>query len=182
MKEDNEKKDIVNQIEAIAKEENKSGLVMAAMKGKPNITALIIEVKLEDKTLNREDIDNAIKTNPPAETLNTLKVGIAQLEAQKESKPLLVYLAETNQPEIMQLAINQKEKYDNLNLPGVTKALEIARENQNDDLLKILKNAQKKLSMQQCEIIKSEHGSKFSKYSQTSTRSTKINKTNGMAK
>ena len=182
MKEENEKKDIVNQIEAIAKEENKSGLVMAAMKGKPNITALIIEVKLEDKTLKREDIDNAIKTNPPTETLNTLKVGIAQLEAQKENKPLLVYLAETNQPEIMQLAINQKEKYNNLNLPGVTKALEIAKENHNDALVEILTNTQKKLSMQQCESIKSEHRSTSPKYSQPSARSTNMKKTNGMAK
>jgi hypothetical protein len=183
MKEENEKKDIVQQIEAIAKEENKSGLVVAAMKGKPNITALIIEVKLEDGTLKREDLDNAINTKPPAETLDTLKVGIAQLEAKQENKPLLVYLAETNQPEIMQLALNQKEKYDNLNLPGVTRALEIAKENHNDALVEILTSAQKKLSIQQCESIKSEHGSQSSqssRYSQTSAKSPKKQKASGI--
>jgi|GEM_PF-4187737 hypothetical protein len=157
---ENERKQIVKKIDAEAKKEHKSGLVMAAEKNKPNITALIIDVKLRDGTLNKNDLEAALKAlsaknlNNKKETENSLIIGKAELEAKEEGKPVLIFLAEKDNTEIMKLIIDQKEKFGTLKLTELSEALETASQNKNKDIVEILKDTQKRVSLVQCDEIK----------------------------
>jgi hypothetical protein len=149
---------VVYGVEQIAKTHGKTGLTMAAEKGKANITLLIIDVKRRDGTLKTEDLQQALKvaSTKQIKDILTIEIAIAKAHnaAAKTGKPILCLLAEKDMANTTQIIIQQKQKDGTLKLSDIDAALEVAMKKGNKKVTEVLKKTKTNLEKQRIADIK----------------------------